>query len=677
MTTIFFDSLLTKPKRRKTYMKKTILCATIFILGQHLFAQVTITSFSPISGPVGTSVTITGTDFSLVPTENVVRFGATTVPVISASSSSLTVTVPSGASYQPITVTTNNLTAFSKQPFNVTFDGGGFLVSNSFASAVSFTTGNNPLGVGVNDFDGDGKPDMVLINSFAYDSTISLLRNTSAAGGDITTASFADTVNFVTGNLPFNLATGDIDGDGKPDIAVVNNGNNKVSVFQNTSTPGNISFVTVSQFATGSGPRNVAIGDIDGDGKPDLVVVNDFNNTVSVLRNSGSAGVISFDAKLDFSVGGSPWTVAIGDIDGDGKPDLAVTNSFGFSISVLRNTSSAGIVSFDPKVDFSMGSGGGSVSLGDYDGDGLIDMAAVSFFSGALSVFKNTSSAGSIAFDTRIEYATEVQPGSITTADVDGDGKPDIAITNFVSKSVSVFRNNSVSGTISFEAKVDYATGDSPSSIAVGDLNGDGKPDLVVTNKSIGTVSVLQNILGVALPVNLLNFTGKAVDNKTQLQWQTLNEQKTAKYIVEYAKDGVSFLPIGTVTAKGNTGSLQNNYNFTHVLPQKGINYYRLKITDADARYTYSRIAQVQINSLSQLSMFPNPAKSFVTVAHTASSNSSQLKLIDIMGRTLKIINVVKDAVQTKVDLNGIAAGIYKMVWTDGKTVQSKTLVIQ
>src|ERR1019366_823085 len=135
---------------------------------------------------------------------------------------------------------------------------------------------------------------------------------------------------------------GDIDGDGKPDLAIANWNSNSVSVFRNTSTSGTVSFAAKVDFTTGGNPESVSIGDIDGDGKPDLVLANNASSTVSVLRNTSTSGTVSFAAKVDFATGASPHSVSIGDIDGDGKSDLAVANSSSNTVSVFRNTSTSG-----------------------------------------------------------------------------------------------------------------------------------------------------------------------------------------------------------------------------------------------------------------------------------------------------------------------------------------------
>ena len=165
-------------------------------------------------------------------------------------------------------------------------------------------------------------------------NTISVLRNTSTSGS-ISASSFAAKVDFATGTTPVSVAIGDVDGDGKPDLVVANYSSNTISVLRNTSTSGSISassFAAKVDFATGTNPGSVAIGDVDGDGKPDLVVAN--GNNLSVLRNTSTPGSISatsFAAKVDFDlVFVGPVFVAIGDVDGDGKPDLVAANFFFF-----------------------------------------------------------------------------------------------------------------------------------------------------------------------------------------------------------------------------------------------------------------------------------------------------------------------------------------------------------
>jgi hypothetical protein len=142
----------------------------------------TINSFSPTSGPIGTSVTITGTNFSTTAASNIVYFGAVRATVTSATSTSLSVTVPTGATYAPITVTNAStaVTAYSSKPFIVTFNTSQSLSASSFSTKVDFTAGLAPWNVALGDIDGDGKPDLASANGNG--STVSVYRNTSASG---------------------------------------------------------------------------------------------------------------------------------------------------------------------------------------------------------------------------------------------------------------------------------------------------------------------------------------------------------------------------------------------------------------------------------------------------------------------------------------------------------------
>jgi hypothetical protein len=475
-------------------MSKHIYCLVLAFLfvSVGVLAQPTITSFSPTSGPVGTSVVITGTNFNATPASNTVFFGATKATVTLATTTQLTVTVPAGATYQPITVLVGGLIAFSKQSFSTTYPGDGSINTGSFLPKTDFTTGTNPNSIAVGDLDGDGKADLIVANFTS--NTISIFRNTSSAGS----VSYAAKIDLTSGTGTGYVAVGDLDGDGKLDLAVANYTANTVSVFRNTSPgAGTISYAARVNFTTGSNPRSVAIGDLDGDGKADLATTNYLSHTVSVFRNtSPGAGTISYAAKVDYSTGASsnPHAVAIGDMDDDGKADLAVANYTTNLVSVFRNTSlAAGTIAFATKVDFTSGTRPASIAIGDLDGDGKIDLAAGNRTSKTVSVFRNTSAGiGNINYAAKVDLTTANDPRSVAMGDLDGDGKADLAASNGGSQSVSVFKNTSTGvGVISYAAKVDFGTGTTPISVAIGDADGDGKADLAMANYGSTSVSVI------------------------------------------------------------------------------------------------------------------------------------------------------------------------------------------
>src|SRR6266550_690309 len=134
---------------------------------------------------------------------------------------------------------------------------------------------------------------------------------------------------FEVGTQPVSVVIGDVNGDGKPDLAVANSSSNSVSVLLGN---GDGTFVAKVDYGTGNSPQSVAIGDVSGDGKPDLAVANSGSSTVSVLLGNGDG---TFVAKVDYGAGNGPQSVAIGDVSGDGKPDLAVANLNSGTVSVL------------------------------------------------------------------------------------------------------------------------------------------------------------------------------------------------------------------------------------------------------------------------------------------------------------------------------------------------------
>jgi hypothetical protein len=467
----------------------------------------TITSISPTVANTGTTITVTGTNFNNTPGNNIVFFGATQATVTAASTTSLTATVPTGATYKEVSVNNAALatTGYSQYPFLPSYDNSAYIPGIvSFTGKVDFTAGTNPRNVAIGDIDGDGKPDLAVVNFNS--NTVSVYRNISSSGS-ITSGSFAAHVTFGAGTNPISVAIGDIDGDGKPDLAVANNGFSTVSVYRNTSSSGSItsgSFAAQVTFTVGANPRSIAIGDIDGDGKPDMAVANQGSSTVSVLRNTSSSGSIiggSFAEQVTFATGTSPFSVSIADIDGDGKPDLAVANNGSNTVSVLRNTSSIGSISsssFATQVIFAT-TQPLCVTIGDIDGDGKPDMAVGKSASASISVFRNTGSSGSIAsgsFAAQVTFATGSNPTSVAIGDIDGDGKPDLAVANQGSNTVSVLRNTSSSGSItsgSFATQATFTAGSLPYSVSIGDFDGDGKPDMVVVNNNANTVSLLRN----------------------------------------------------------------------------------------------------------------------------------------------------------------------------------------
>jgi uncharacterized protein (TIGR03437 family) len=294
---------------------------------------------------------------------------------------------------------------------------------------------------------------------------------------------FLNGAAFNAGTDPIFVATADFNLDGHADLVVASAGSNSVQVLLGG---GDGTFQSGFTYATGSAPVGIAIADFNGDGIPDLAVANSGSGNVSILLG-GTGG--TFSQAINYTLGGSPFAVVAGDFNGDGIADLVVAG-FGLLSVMIGN----GDGTFQAPLNYSgSASHFRSIATADFNGDGIPDLVLTNLYGATTSVSGTSVSVlignGDGTFQASVNYATGTQPISVAVGDFNGDGIPDLAVANFSSNSVSVLLGK---GNGTFQAAVNRAVGSVPYSVAVGDFNGDGKQDLVIANNTGGVVSVLQ-----------------------------------------------------------------------------------------------------------------------------------------------------------------------------------------
>ncbi|MGV3558776.1 FG-GAP-like repeat-containing protein [Larkinella arboricola] len=351
------------------------------------------------------------------------------------------------------------------------------------------TEGHRPAGVVIGDFNGDRRPDMAVTNSGS--NTITLLLNNGQG-------SFGQTISHpVDGLAPGALVSGDFNQDGWLDVAVANRGSNNVSVLLGNRQG---AFTKATNLAVGERPQAIAVGDFNADQLGDLAVVNYTSNTVSVLLNQGQG---RFAPAVQFPAGESPSDLAVGDFNGDSQPDLVVTHDvikdspIG-SISVLLNQ---GRGRFAPAVCYQVyGRNPNSVAVADFNGDTRPDVAVSTngYSSENVSVLFGNGQGG---LGNGKFFNVGYRPGSIAVADFNGDSLLDLAVTHGGNFSdpyyVGVLLGK---GQGEFGPITSFEVGASPQQVAVGDLDGDQRSDLVVANNESNTLSLLYNCPTSSLP---------------------------------------------------------------------------------------------------------------------------------------------------------------------------------
>ncbi|MCC6678277.1 MAG: VCBS repeat-containing protein [Phycisphaerales bacterium] len=360
-----------------------------------------------------------------------------------------------------------------------------------------YATDNSPCSIAIRDFNADGVSDLAVANFFGSSVSVLLGR---------TNGTFGPATDYDTGKESVSIAVSDFNSDGKPDLAVLN-----YNFYSWPFEPGSVSillgngdgtFQPAANFDMDGASYCILARDFNGDGRADLAVVNEIAGTVSILLGNGDA---SFQPAAKYPAGGNPYFAAAADFNADGALDLAVTASFGSSqISILMGN---GDGSFQPPAFDTVGSNPISIATGDFNADGRADLATADAASNTVSVLLGN---GNGTFQPAAAYGVHLAPYNIAAGDLNGDGRIDLATANTDSNDVSVILGN---GDGTFQAPLHHCVGEHPYDVDWGDFDGDGRLDLVAANQYSNNVSVLLNTVFSGNPDTDGDGIGDACDN--------------------------------------------------------------------------------------------------------------------------------------------------------------------
>ncbi|MDB4953681.1 MAG: Tryptophan synthase alpha chain [Myxococcales bacterium] len=361
------------------------------------------------------------------------------------------------------------------------------LLTVSFADAVRYASGFKPYAIMSGDLDADGDLDLAVANEI--DSTVSVFRNTGQSSGMFVRMTGPTMYGFPTAEYPTGGAIADFNRDGIADVITADYHGNSVSILLGTGTGATYSLTARSSYptVTGAETSNLATGDLNGDAILDVIATNPQRSSVSVFIGRAD-GTLSPAINVACGTAGNcePYSVAIGDFDGNGTNDAAIADNRSGTIYIKLGN---GDGTFHPGPSQPMVDGTSPYNLvtRDMDLDGNLDLVVANRDSDNVSVLLGH---GNGNFGQALVSSTgpNTGPYSVAVTDFNLDGVPDIVTANFMSGTATVLLGI---GDGRFEAAIDAgSTGMFSYGVATGDFNGDGKPDIAIANASLNVMEV-------------------------------------------------------------------------------------------------------------------------------------------------------------------------------------------
>lgn len=351
-----------------------------------------------------------------------------------------------------------------------------------FAPRLDVSVGTEPKLLKVYDLDGDKHKDLVVLRATGTGAVTVLSQKTlgSFQRGDATTRA---------GDTPYGLAIADVDNDGLVDLAVTSYLGAEAALVW-----GGDYLDRMALQIDGAHPIAIEVADLDADGKLDLVLANQVGNNFNLILNNGAR---VFLPRIKYSAGGTPGGLLVGDYDGDGaaKLDLVMSLSDLGVVRVFNGTGNGryrtdAMPAKNDLTDVVVGQNPTGLASGKLNGDGFKDLVVCNQGDQTVSVVLGAGKAPGFE-PTATPYPVGDQPTSVAIGDLNGDGKADVAVTNRAGASLSILYGNG-DGTLRAIGQVQ--TGMQPESVVIDDLNGDGKADVAVANLQSGTVSIFFGI---------------------------------------------------------------------------------------------------------------------------------------------------------------------------------------